>query len=61
MEIHNKLEERFYNETFANPTDVRKLGFRVDGDGNALGIRQPKHHEVLVSTCTRFYLNSISL
>ena len=24
MEIHNKLEERFYNETFANPTDVRK-------------------------------------
>ena len=32
MEIHNKLEERFYNETFANPTDVRKLGFRVSND-----------------------------
>ena len=32
MEIHNNLEERFHNETFANPTDVRKLGFRVSND-----------------------------
>ena len=40
---------------------LRQASLSSDGDGNALGIRQPKHHEVLASTCIRFYLNSISL